>query len=368
MTRGRLLVVEDDPSLLEGIRAILELEGYTVDSAENGVNALEKLRSASTLPDLIVSDIMMPYMDGLQLLQKVRDEPLWTALPFIFLTAKNEKTDIQRGKRLGVDDYLIKPFDAEDLLVAVESRLQRHDKLRQAQDETIGKLKHNILTILNHEFRTPLTFVVAYADMLNTHNAAAMTDNDLVSFLRGVGTGANRLRRLIENFIMLVELETGDAAKTYAWRREALTDYENLLRAAWERVTLAENLSRPLTVEVAENLPPATFDREYMQVALSQLISNAAKFSDKDSPITLGAYEKDGMVCLYVRDHGRGIEKSELDLIWELFYQTDRTVKEDQGTGAGLPIVRGIMGMHQGRCTVQSEPGQGSTFTLMLPL
>lgn len=368
MTRGRLLVVEDDPSLLEGIRAILELEGYTVDSAENGVHALEKLRTGPMLPDLIVSDIMMPYMDGLQLLQQVRDEPLWTAMPFIFLTAKNEKTDIQRGKRLGVDDYLIKPFDAEDLLIAVESRLHRHDKLRQVQDETIGKLKHNILTILNHEFRTPLTFVVAYADMLNTHNAANMTDNDLISFLRGVGTGANRLRRLIENFIMLVELETGDAAKTYAWRRESIQDYESLLRAAWERVSLAENLSRPLSIDVSSNLPPVTIDREYMQVALSQLISNAAKFSEKDSPLALGAYEKDGMICLFVRDQGRGIEKTELDLIWELFYQTDRTVKEDQGTGSGLPIVRGIINMHQGRCGVESEPGSGSTFTLMLPL
>src|SRR5262245_22614694 len=103
MSKARILIVEDDANLLDGIRTILELDHYTVLTADNGLHALQVLRTQPALPELIVSDIMMPQMDGIELLQQVRKESRWVAIPFIFLTAKGEKSDIQRGKRLGVD-------------------------------------------------------------------------------------------------------------------------------------------------------------------------------------------------------------------------------------------------------------------------
>ena len=102
----------------------------------------------------------------------------------------------------------------DDLLIAVESRLNRHKVLNDMFDDAMSTMKRNILTILNHEFRTPLTFVVAYADMLNDQTQR-LSDEELLAFLRGVNTGALRLRRLIENFIQLVEMETGDAQGTH---------------------------------------------------------------------------------------------------------------------------------------------------------
>ncbi|MEO8394793.1 MAG: response regulator, partial [Chloroflexota bacterium] len=186
--KARILIVEDDLNLLEGIQTVLELDDYSVISVENGKQALAVLRESSVLPDLIVSDIMMPQMDGIQLLREVRKVPLWIKIPFIFLTARSEKSDIQRGKQLGVDDYLVKPFDADDLLIAVESRLNRHKGINALFDEAMSSMKRNILTILNHEFRTPLTFVVAYADMLNDQTQS-LSDEELLAFLRGVNTG-----------------------------------------------------------------------------------------------------------------------------------------------------------------------------------
>ncbi|MBE2272036.1 MAG: response regulator, partial [Anaerolinea sp.] len=167
IAKGLILVVEDDLNLLEGIQTVLELENYEVISVENGRQALEVLKSTPRTPDLIVSDIMMPYMNGIELLREVRKERAWLKIPFIFLTALSEKPDIHRGKMLGVDDYLTKPFDAEDLIIAVQSRLSRHRALNDLQVGAMRDLKRTILTILNHEFRTPLTFVVAYSDMLN---------------------------------------------------------------------------------------------------------------------------------------------------------------------------------------------------------
>ena len=145
MTKGLVLVVEDDIHLLSGIQEIIELGEYEMRAAQNGVQGLEKLERLAyegVTPDLIVSDIMMPHMDGFEFLAKVRESDEWVNVPFIFLTAKGEQADVQKGKILGADAYLKKPFDAEELLVHIDDQLNRFDNLKtlmghmkaQAQD------------------------------------------------------------------------------------------------------------------------------------------------------------------------------------------------------------------------------------------
>ena len=366
--KARVLIVEDDLNLLEGIQTVLELDDYSVISVENGAQALAVLRESSVLPDLIVSDIMMPKMDGIQLLREVRKVPLWIKIPFIFLTARSEKTDIQRGKQLGVDDYLVKPFDADDLLIAVESRLSRHKILNDMFDDAMSSMKRNILTILNHEFRTPLTFVVAYADMLNDQTQS-LSDEELLAFLRGVNTGALRLRRLIENFIQLVEMETGDAQRSYDLRKAPVTNVTELLEGARLEVYNITHFEQPFDLEVEPDLPSFIGDALYLKMALAQLIDNAVKFSSPDQPITAGARLVNDEIQLWVRDHGRGIEPAEQAHIWEMFYQIDRATFEDQGTGSGLAIVNNVAALHGGSAEVESLPQQkGCTFTLCIPM
>jgi CheY-like chemotaxis protein len=157
---------------------------------------------------------MMPEMNGYEFFEAVRLDKNWTAIPFMFLTAKGEKSDIRAGMSIGADDYVTKPFAAEELIDAVEARLRRHKELQVLRDTQVNDVKRNIMTILNHEFRTPLTYVVAYADMLN-RDAETLSYGDIKMFLQGVNAGADRLRRLIENFILLVELETGESERTY---------------------------------------------------------------------------------------------------------------------------------------------------------
>ncbi len=173
MDKPLIMVVEDDFALLQGIRELLELTNYKVVPASNGVEALELLNRFR--PDLIVSDIMMPEMDGYEFHNKVRERVELLTIPFIFLTARGEKVDIRRGKSLGADDYITKPFDDEDLLVAIEAKLARWQSLREQQDEEISDLKHKILLTLSHEFRTPLTYIINYAEILD------MGDEDLTS-------------------------------------------------------------------------------------------------------------------------------------------------------------------------------------------
>lgn len=220
MTHTTVLVVEDDVHLLSGIKDILELEHYRVLTAQNGVEGLNVLNQLpDEPPSVIVSDIMMPHMDGFTFLEEVRKEDRWVTVPFIFLTAKGEKTDRHRGSLAGADVYLTKPFDAEDLLVSVSSCLRRYGDVKRVKDEEIGDVKSKILAILNHEFRTPLTLVVGYADILKEYDGKNMGYEDIMSFLQGVNSGAERLRRLVENFITLVELDSGDTERTFGWRQ-----------------------------------------------------------------------------------------------------------------------------------------------------
>ncbi|GAB4522825.1 MAG: response regulator [Anaerolineae bacterium] len=369
MSKATLLIVEDEPNLLLGIRDILELDGYRVLTAHNGQQALDRLNSAPhELPDLIVSDIMMPQMDGIQFLTEVRKKDDWVTIPVIFLTAKGEKLDIQNGKRLGVDDYLVKPFDADELLVAVEAKIRRSKDLDRVRTTVVEKVKRSILTILNHEFRTPLTLVVAYADMLKDTDVESMSETELLMFLREINLGADRLRRLVENFILLVELETGDAKRTFDWRKNVIHDLGEIITGLYRQMLDTERMLQPCTLDFQPELPAILGDRDYLLIILRELLDNAIKFSKPDDPITISVTPTETHLQISIVDTGRGIPPDELAHIWDMFYQVNRDHFEDQGAGSGLAIVRLLTELHGGRVEATSAPDKGSCFTVVLPL
>ncbi|HLV36337.1 MAG TPA: HAMP domain-containing sensor histidine kinase [Spirillospora sp.] len=366
---ARILVVEDDLNLLEGIRNILEIDGYQVLTAADGVRALQVLHQQVEPPDLIVSDIMMPHMDGIELLEAVRQESRWLSIPFIFLTARGEKTDVQRGKQLGVEDYVIKPYDPIDLLITIRSRIKRREEIEAVHADHMAQLKRSILTILNHEFRTPLTFVVAYSDMLNIPPSdQPISDEEMVSYLKGISSGAERLRNLIENFILLVELETGEARETFNWRKQPIEYLGGLLEQVCAVTFNREGVYHTCELQVDADLPTFIGDVEYLSHAVQHLLSNAIKFSPAEQPVTLRARAEAGYICIDVIDRGRGIPPEELEHIWNSFYQINRGFYEDQGAGSGLAIVRRVAELHGGDVMVDSKVGRGSTFTLRLPV
>lgn len=367
MSKATILVVEDDVHLLDGIRDILQLDHYTVVTANNGEVGLQALRGMLSPPHLIVSDIMMPRMDGIQFLKEVRKNPTWISIPFIFLTAKGEKSDVLEGKRLGVDDYVIKPFDADELLVAVKSKLERFEIINDAKEGEISGIKRNILTIINHEFRTPLTYVVAYSELLKS-DADKLSVDDMQMFLKGIDSGAERLRRLVENFITLVELESGEADANYRQRSHRVSNLAEMLESMSNlEGRLADPKGHTCKVSIEGQLPPIVADPDYLMKAINHLLDNAVKFSDTGTEVHLNAFEKGGQVHIAVQDFGRGIPEDELENIWKSFYQINRAEFEDQGAGSGLAIVRMILKLHGGEVDVVSEHGKGSTFTLIIP-
>jgi signal transduction histidine kinase len=364
-----ILLVEDDHALLAGMHDFLELSGYLVMTAENGLAALDELDACDSPPDLIVSDIMMPDMDGYEFLAAVRKREEWVGIPFIFLTAKSTRQDVRSGKQLGADDYVTKPFDVEDLLVAIDARLKRRDELEELNATRAVGLKRRILTTLNHEFRTPLSYVIAYSDMI-INGQQELDPQELHDFLVAIHSGGERLMNLVEDFLMLVEMETGQAVQTYQLRRETILNLNQLVdevvqsyQAQAEEVGLVLRFDRS-----PEELPPIQGDTTFLKAAVKHLVDNAIKFSkDTGSQVEVNLRDQNGQVILTVKDDGMGVDPKKHDHLFEMFYQDERKKLEQQGMGAGLTIVKHVATLHGGQVTMESEPGVGSTFALNLP-
>ena len=367
MTKPLILVVEDDLALLEGIRELLELTEYKVLTAMNGREGLEVLEKQR--PDLIVSDIMMPEMDGYQFHEKVNERAELSTIPFIFLTARGEKSDIRRGKELGADDYITKPFDDEDLLVTVRAKLNRWENLRQQRDEEVADLKNKILLTLSHEFRTPLTYIINYSDLLELDGQAIATE-DFSDFMQGIRRGALRLNNLVDDFLILVEIETGEAEEAYRYRRTRIVETSLWLRVITKPFQpKAEERGLALVMDIPDDLPPLVADEAYLSDAIGRLIDNAIRFSKEESEwVRVSARAEEERLIISVHDQGEGIEEKDLGGLFDVFYQIDRAKREQQGSGSGLAICKGIVSVHGGDVGVESEYGKGSTFWISLPL
>lgn len=362
-----ILVVEDHRPLLMAVCEILESEGYDVLTAMDGVEALERMERSR--PDLIVADIMMPRMDGYALYKTVRARPEWLAIPFIFLTARAEREDILKGKELGAEDYITKPFDPQDLVVTVRSRLRRAKDIHEATQVEFNQLKQQIITILGHELRTPLTYVSGYTD-LALEESADLDPHAFQNFLLGIKRGADRLTELVEDLLFLVYLDTGRAAEEFHMLARVHRDVNLLVKHvvnSYQEQADAKGVT--LTVHLAQDLPPVQLYETYLIDALGRLVDNGIKFCKKEGHVvTVSTRQVDDWIEVIVTDDGIGIPQSHLPYLFERFRQVSRERMEQQGAGVGLTIARELIHLHDGDIVAASEVGVGSTFTVRLPI
>jgi len=362
--KEQILIVEDDLAMSTGIRDVLDMAGYKVQLAENGREALRVLTRFR--PDLIISDIMMPEMDGFELLEEVRRRPNWAVIPFIFLTAKGQRTDIRAGKQLGADDYLVKSVDLDDLLVVVRAKLDRAIVLKQQALKEMENLKNTILNMLSHEFRTPLTYITGYVDLMQEGNWSA---EDLQKFLSRIKGGSARLNRLVEDFLLLVRFETDDARQAYLMDKRPFNGWVHLINRVFESLRdAATPRGVELVVEIAPEPPLVDAHENYLENALHRLVDNAIKFSRNGGQVVVRVTADDRHVYIRVIDHGIGIPLLELPRMFDRFHQINRERMEQQGVGISLAIVKGIAELHRGEAECTSEEGVGSEFTICLPV
>ena len=375
MTPATILLIEDDEPLLMGIYELLEIAdiGYdlTVLTSTNGKMALERMDTHT--PDLIISDINMPQMDGIQFLAHLRQHSQWLHIPVVFLTAKGNLEDIHLAKTSGVDLYITKPFDSLELIELVKSQLDRAFQLAGSRQQVISSFKGNILQILNHELNTPLTYVMAYSELLiDTHQNLEDLSNSY-DFLRGIQAGCVRLNRLVTDFIQIIELRTGAAEIAYKQNRELIEDIVPVLEKALQK---SRQKFAPNTVQI-DFVPPTDpltilGDTESLATAFERLFDNAIKFTFAQKgpagKVDISIDKVDNELQVHIYDEGMGFPATVYRQIFDLFYQYNRQEYEQQGTGTGLTIAEELIHLHNGRIQVESEQNVGSHFTVTLPL
>ncbi len=360
-----VLLVDDDAAILEAVTDLLQYHGYHVVTARDGQEALSVMQTF--LPDMIISDITMPVMDGFQFFDAVRQRTNWTSIPFIFLTSRGQKTDVLYGYTLGVDDYITKPFEPEDLIVKIDLRLKRAREIRAAAESEADRIKNQLLTIFSHELRTPLTYIYGYTSLLRD-DRSSLDDATVDQMLGGVQLGAERLVRLVEDLILVVRIDNGIMDMEFERRsgpvalREIVDHIVTMLEAgaAARNVRFEVNIDPSLRVN---GLPL------YLENALTRLIDNGIRFTKPGGgQIDVSAHPEDGKAIIRITDQGIGIDPADQKRIFERFTQIDREHLEQQGVGLGLAVAKGIIEAHAGNITLESKVGEGTTFVVTLAL
>jgi DNA-binding response OmpR family regulator len=341
-----ILLVEDDRALLDGIADLLEISeiGYAVQvtKATNGELGLKAV--AEYEPDLIISDVMMPKMGGFEFLEQLRNRPDWVHIPVIFLTAKGTPDDILKGRLSGAELYITKPYDSDELLELVRSQLARAFELQGNRKRKLDRLSRNIVQLLNHEFRTPLTYVTAYYELL-ADGVLRDDPESLQEYLRGIQVGAARLSNLVGNLVAVLELRTGEAAERIKNQSDVIDDVAALLQSFCGNYRCDDSEEDVyIKCELPQRLPKLFGHRDNLYMILDCLLDNAVKFSlmnpGQEPRIVLSATTKNGEIAISVKDNGIGMPEHVHMRVFDLFYQHNREEMEQQGAGTGLAIVK----------------------------
>jgi signal transduction histidine kinase len=365
LKEASILVVEDNYHLRMLLDKILSDAGYSVRLAENGKEGLAQLDEAT--PDLILSDIIMPEMDGYEFYNAVRANPVVELVPFVFVSGKDAHQEILFGKSLGAEDYLTKPFRANELLVVIEARLERARRVQEAAREELQALRNHTVKMLNHELRTPLAVIKGYVDL-----ALQMGDEldpaTLAEYLGDVSQGVGRLWALIEDLLQLVEINGGIVAAEFVRRRERVEDLQPILNDLIEAYdSRAEQTGVKLRVRMPPSLAAIDGDRVLLADALNRLLDNAIKFSRRGGKVQVRAESNGGQVIIAITNYGRGIPAEEQPYVFDVFHQVDRVNYEQQGAGLGLPIAKALIELHGGHIEVENQDDRKCTFRVVLP-
>jgi signal transduction histidine kinase len=359
--RARLLVIDDNADMLEYITRILS-PYYTVEAVRDGLTALRQIEQLP--PDLVVSDVMMPGMDGFQLLQAIRNRPSTRMLPVILLSARAGEEATIEGLQAGADDYLVKPFSARELLARVAARLEIAHLFQQVQQAL--RSRDELFSLMTHDLKNPLGAIKGYAQLahrLLTH-ARAPDQGQLAMLLTRIDALSSRMTAQINELLDLAHLQSDRQPKLS--QLDLVTLLRQVIAEHWQTT------SHPIIFQTTEDSLIGQFDAVRLERILTNLLSNAIKYSPDGAQVevSLERQEEQGSVwaIVRVRDYGLGIPAADLPHIFEPFHRAANVTGKIAGTGLGLSSVQQMVTHHGGTITVESQEQQGSTFTVRLPL
>lgn len=351
-----ILLVEDAFEVRESVAAVLRFHQFDVLTASDGRKGLQLARQH--LPDVIVSDIMMPDLDGYSLLKAIREMPETATIPVILLTAMNERADVRQGMTLGADDYLTKPFENRELLDAVEAQLNKRTTLADKYDTTLKLLRKNIIYALPHELYTPLHQIIGYAELLDM-DAEIAQPADIRGNAQAIIQASARLHRLTENYLIYAQLElaASDPDEVEALRNHLVDDPAPVIAAAAHQV--AESYNRAADLKLKLQSLPLRIAENNLRKIVTELVDNALKFSTSGNTVLVRTFRQDDDFILQVGDCGYGMSAEDINRVGA-YMQFERALHEQQGVGLGLAITKRLAELHNGRLHIESQPGDGT--------
>jgi two-component system, sensor histidine kinase and response regulator len=360
----QVLVIEDEADVRSNIVEILGSGGFQSLDAGNGRAGLELARVHH--PDLILCDIKMPDVDGYDVLQAIRHDPLTATIPFIFLTAKTDRAELRQGMNLGADDYLTKPFRRLELLETVSARIKKHEVLSQLEEkvadlQTQTNHKNDLLSTITHDLRAPLTTIKVALQMMETRPENRRQYSEIALHACEQGD------ELVQNLLDLYQLEAGESAII----AEPFDLQECLRRIEDSFQVRTRDYRQILTIDLPQVLPPMVTDGVTVRRILVELLNNACKYTPSQGEVILkvresGEEEEVHKLCFTLRNPSE-IPADALPRIFEKFYRVpggDRAKRG--GTGLGLALVHKLVQQLNGSIWVESQDGW-TTFFLELP-
>lgn len=363
-----ILIVDDEPGLLASLVLAFETQRYRSAGAASAAEALDLLRR--TPFDVMLTDLVMPGMDGLSLMERVRADFPDTVI--LLMTGGATVESAVRALKGGASDYVVKPFRLAEIFHAVERCLEQRELRRENLQlneinrrlQEVDRLKSNLLSAVSHEFRTPLTIMNGWLDLLLRGQFGSILPEQCES-LSAVQKSAVRLGRLIANLLAFVEYErgaadgAGGAVAIDALLRNAATDLTP--DCAERKVTLG--------LDVAPNLPMVEGDGEHLRLAFLNLMENAVKFNEPGGTVSVTAREDGGRLEIQVSNSHGTIPSEHVESLLQPFTQGDMGPRRRAGgLGLGLAVAQAILGAHGGELRLDVGAGQGTTVRVRLPL
>ncbi|PHJ62266.1 chemotaxis protein CheY [Nostoc linckia z18] len=363
----KILVVDDSPDNVFLIKTILEEEGYTISTAENGISALAQLQASPC--DLVLLDLMMPGMDGYEVTKHIRgDIKLSQYIPILLITA-HDAPNVAHGLDLGADDFIRKPVTVDELLARVRSLL----RLKHSMDERdeIARQREDFVSRLAHDLRTPLVAADRML-MLFQQGALGALSPQMQEVIAIMARSNINLLSMVNTLLEVYRFEAGRKTLTL----QPVNLAQLLEEVAGELTPLIQDKKLSLNLELAEELKANTIigDRLELHRLFTNLIGNAIKFTDSGSvSIRLTCENQFGKnsqsifsdyIRIEIADTGPGIPPEEQTTIFERFRQGTH---KSSGSGLGLYLSRRIVEAHQGIILLNSELGKGSKFVVLLP-
>lgn len=380
--QGHILVVDDNEDNRRLLVRRVKAMGHITETAVNGRLALEKIHAATY--DLILLDIQMPEMNGFEVLSELKADKLLARIPVIVISANSEDENAIQAIRMGAEDFLPKPYNKHLLEARVSTSLAKkklRDRERSYQRalEVANEAKTEFISFVSHELKSPMTSIKGYAQLLLGGGAGPINESQS-SFVTIIGRNVDRMARLVTDLEDISRIETGHIRLDM---EEVLLPelVDEIVQSIQAQV---ESKKQALKVEVAPDLPHIWGDRFRLSQVLSNLISNAYKYTPEEGEIGIAAHKLNGrysipphiesqldesMIHIIVRDNGIGIRPEDQDTVFEKFFRADdEAMHGTPGTGLGLNITKNLIEMHNGRIWCESQYRQGTTFHVVLPV